>query len=269
MAPSPSLYSRALGRHMTERLKRWLLPRLAWNQQTYGDVLRGYVSPRVRWLDAGCGRRLLGADLEKLEDGLRNAARQLVGVDVERRSLSKHRNLFDRVCAGLDALPFRDRSFDLVTCNLVTEHLADPRAAFAELTRVLKPGGVLIVHTANVRNYAVVVERLVERALPDRVRLEMGRLSKERGIRDRFPAFYRANSLGKLQSLFTEFGLQMEQARMLAAPQPMFLGFAPLALLELLVMRATSGERLRDFGAGILIVGRLRRVPSVLEKVAA
>ena len=41
------------------------------------------------------------------------------------------------------AIPFDDRSFDVVICNHVLEHVDDDRAAMRELFRVLRPGGVL------------------------------------------------------------------------------------------------------------------------------
>lgn len=43
------------------------------------------------------------------------------------------------------ALPFSDASFDRVIASEVLEHVNDDFAAFAELSRVLRPGGVLAV----------------------------------------------------------------------------------------------------------------------------
>lgn len=43
------------------------------------------------------------------------------------------------------ALPFADGSFDRVIASEVLEHVTDDFAAFAELSRVLRPGGVLAV----------------------------------------------------------------------------------------------------------------------------
>ncbi len=42
-------------------------------------------------------------------------------------------------------LPFRDNSFDRIIASEVLEHLADDVGAIAELTRVLKPGGIIAI----------------------------------------------------------------------------------------------------------------------------
>jgi len=49
------------------------------------------------------------------------------------------------VAADITALPFRDASFDAVLCSHVLEHVEDDRTAMAELARVLRPGGWLVV----------------------------------------------------------------------------------------------------------------------------
>jgi malonyl-CoA O-methyltransferase len=41
-------------------------------------------------------------------------------------------------------LPFADAVFDRIVCGLVLEHIADLRAAFAEMRRVLRPAGLVV-----------------------------------------------------------------------------------------------------------------------------
>ncbi len=50
------------------------------------------------------------------------------------------------------ALPFDDASFDAVVCVRVVHHLEHPGAVFAEFSRILRPGGVLVLEFANKRN---------------------------------------------------------------------------------------------------------------------
>ncbi|HEX2092273.1 MAG TPA: class I SAM-dependent methyltransferase [Longimicrobiaceae bacterium] len=89
-----------------------------------------------RLLDAGCGtgRRLRGA-----------GAALAVGVDLTPEMLGGEGSAGLRAAADLRSLPLRDASFDLVWCRLVVGHLPDPSRAYAELARVCRPGGTVVV----------------------------------------------------------------------------------------------------------------------------
>jgi SAM-dependent methyltransferase len=52
-----------------------------------------------------------------------------------------------------EQLPYADRSFDLVLCTQVLEHLRSPEQAVSEIRRVLTPGGVALVSTHGVHVY--------------------------------------------------------------------------------------------------------------------
>lgn len=47
--------------------------------------------------------------------------------------------------ADILSIPYADQSFDLVMAAHVLEHLTEPQRALTEMTRVLKPGGLLFV----------------------------------------------------------------------------------------------------------------------------
>lgn len=51
------------------------------------------------------------------------------------------------LAADLTHLPFAEETFDCVTCGYVLEHLPDPRTGLAELSRVMKPGGRMLLLT--------------------------------------------------------------------------------------------------------------------------
>lgn len=52
------------------------------------------------------------------------------------------------VYGDIERLPFQDDTFSLVLTQAVFEHLADPRAAAAELIRVTRPGGAIVTDVA-------------------------------------------------------------------------------------------------------------------------
>jgi SAM-dependent methyltransferase len=249
-------WSALLGKGMSQRLLKLILPDLVWNQEIYGSWLQRFVSPQVKWLDAGCGWRILGEDLDKIEDDLVARARFTVGTDLTFDSVVKHRNIKHLACSSLEALPFADGSFDLVSCNMVVEHLPDPPRALGELARVLAPNGVLLLHTPNTRSYQVFLNRTLANILPRSFVLRVIRATENRPESDVFPTFYRANSLQKLRRIGSELNLREDSSRVLIAPQPLFRFFAPVALLELLLMRLMMFRAFRGFGATVLVAFR-------------
>jgi SAM-dependent methyltransferase len=69
------------------------------------------------------------------------------GADVDREAVGYclERGLKVVVQASGEHLPFPDESFDVATMLDVLEHIADEGATLAEVTRVLRPGGHLLV----------------------------------------------------------------------------------------------------------------------------
>lgn len=241
------------GAAATERLQGALLPDLRWNQEIYGELLGRYLDAQTCWLDAGCGHHLLAAGLEDIEHKLKYRARLMVGVDL---GFSRHANEPEwplRACADLDRLPFADGVFQLITCNMVVEHLKRPAVTFQELTRILAPGGRLVIHTPNSLGYAVLAGRLAKAVLPRKWILKMVRWAESREPEDVFPTFYRANTMRQLKTLLCGAGLSEISSQYLLSPQPVFRRFAPIAFFELLLQRASLSAKLRFLRGTILI----------------
>jgi len=104
----------------------------------------------MRVLDAGCGSG------RHLCESFRTPGVEVAGVDLNRADLGKAKRFLSLMAreqkgrwlvaqADVTKLPFADGSFDVVICSEVLEHIKDNRTAVAELVRVLKPGGDLVV----------------------------------------------------------------------------------------------------------------------------
>lgn len=103
------------------------------------DYFRTELSSK-RCLDVGCSGGHITTELGRMFD-------TVVGIDTDRPALELARSLpetngvvFQRSSAT--SLPFKTASFDVVVCNHVYEHIDDQEALFAEIFRVLRPGGV-------------------------------------------------------------------------------------------------------------------------------
>lgn len=100
-------------------------------------------------LDIGCSSgdylaylRSLGWEVYgvELDEGAARYAREHFGIDVRAGSAEHTLN------------EFPDRSFDVVTMWHVLEHLFDPSLVLAEVHRILRPGGILMLEMPNVRS---------------------------------------------------------------------------------------------------------------------
>ncbi len=92
-----------------------------------------------RVLELGCGSGILLGQLKA-------RSRFAVGFDVSPDMMRSARSLGAPLVTGNGSvLPFKDASFDLVSCRGVLHHLPDVPAALREIHRVLRPGGELIL----------------------------------------------------------------------------------------------------------------------------
>jgi SAM-dependent methyltransferase len=148
------------------------------------------------FLDYGCGS---GSLLRRVVD----RCSVCWGVDIDEEPLQRARCIprvrVKAIVPG-EPLPFGAATFDTVSITEVIEHVADERGVLAELTRVLKPGGHLLLTTphrglltfldpANLKFVAPQVHRFVH-AVPLRnaayydARFGNGRKTKQNMIAD-------------------------------------------------------------------------------------
>jgi SAM-dependent methyltransferase len=107
--------------------------------------------PGARFLDAGCG-----VGYHSLAIARRGY--HCTGIDISEKILQTARHhlsqsgLADQLsfrCEALEHLSFDDGTFDVVHCRGVLMHIPQWENALAELCRVLKPGGGIVLMEAN------------------------------------------------------------------------------------------------------------------------
>jgi SAM-dependent methyltransferase len=105
-------------------------------------------------LDVGCG---IGHWAQTLAPALPSEA-TVIGVDRDpfwvdkataRATARQISHRFQYRVSDAQALPFPDASFDLVTCQTLLIHVADPGAVIAEMARVTRPGGLVLAAEPN------------------------------------------------------------------------------------------------------------------------
>jgi arsenite methyltransferase len=101
-------------------------------------------------------------------------------LDVARKNLQGFDNLDFRQADGL-ALPLEDGSLDAVFANMYLHHCADPLAAIKELTRVLQPGGRLIIMDMDIHPYTWMMEEMAD-AWPGFERDQMRQWYRQAGL---------------------------------------------------------------------------------------
>jgi ubiquinone/menaquinone biosynthesis C-methylase UbiE len=168
-------------------------------------------------LDVACGPGLVACDFARF-------ARRVTGIDLtpgmieqaRRRQASNGLANLDWRVADVTRLPFDDASFSLVFSRYAFHHLLEPARTLAEMARVCRPGGRVVVVDVYSRDAE-------QGAAYDRV---------ER-LRD--PSHVRAIGLDEFPGLFREAGLE--------AVEPLFHGL-DVKLDELLAATESPSESL-------------------------
>lgn len=145
--------------------------------EIYEDILSRNLLKCKSWLDIGCGENQIVNSFN---------VRYKIGVDKKLPESGESRKNF--CCASVYRLPFKSDSFDIITAKFFIEHLRTPSEAFDEIRKVLKVGGLFIIHTTNKFSPVIMIKNLLPRRLLLRV------LSVLAGIKEIHPCYYKFNS---------------------------------------------------------------------------
>lgn len=146
--------------------------------EKWDGIRSGYFTEAMR--DAAIGKAELPAGAVVADigtgtgfvlQGLLDQASSLTGFDesaemlaVARSNLAQHSHVQFRQAEG-QQLPAGDNHFDAVFANMYLHHAPDPAAAIAEMARILKPGGKLVITDLDTHQQAWMREAMSDRWL--------------------------------------------------------------------------------------------------------
>jgi dolichol-phosphate mannosyltransferase len=120
----------------TRAFSSWILPQRWWQRRRFA-IVDSLLDGRGRSLDVGCGASQI----------IRSRP-AMVGLDVNAAKLRYLRLTNPYLAQGSAfCLPFRDAAFSTLVSSEVIEHVPKSVALFAEMNRVLEPGGTLVLGT--------------------------------------------------------------------------------------------------------------------------
>ena len=145
-----------------------------------------HLGAEDRLLDVGCGTGAASRSAASV-------AASVVGIDLSPEMIRQARELAGRVAnvhfeiADSEHLPFDDGAFTAVVCSNSFHHYPDPGRAVGEMTRVLAPGGRLVLGDAcSDRAAARIADVFLRRFEPGHVRLyrsdELGSFVRGAGL---------------------------------------------------------------------------------------
>ena len=232
-------------------IRRTIAPTLRFSQYSYEESLKRYVTSSVEWVEIGCGHSILPRWRANEELQLVKTCKAIFGIDYDLLSLKAHRNITKKLRGDVTKLPFRSEAFDLVTANMVVEHLDNPNEQFREISRVLRPKGVFLFHTPNAYGYGVILSKFV----PEWLKGKLIYLLEGREEHDVFPTHYKANTESQVKALAQANGFEIVQLDLIAT-DAIFAMIPPLAALELLWIRILMTQPFRNLRTNMIVALR-------------
>jgi SAM-dependent methyltransferase len=169
--------------------------------EVYELVVSKRVNPGCVWLDVGGGHAIF-PDNPRLARELVSRCAKVVAVDPS-DNVQQNEFVHERHQVALEEFD-PSVQFDLATMRMVVEHVKCPESFVGALSRLVKPGGTVVVFTIN--RWAPIA--LVSRLTPFRFHHPIKQLFWDGEEEDTFPVAYRMNTRKILSRLFDQSGFE-------------------------------------------------------------
>jgi 2-polyprenyl-3-methyl-5-hydroxy-6-metoxy-1,4-benzoquinol methylase len=230
------------------KAEKVITPNLRSSQYAYYDALRTQMAPGARWLDLGCGHQVFGEWMTREQGTVLAQSGMVAGIDLDWEGLKKHPGIRRRVYGDLTRLPFQSGAWDIVTANMVMEHLEDPSVVLREVHRLLAPGGLLIFHTPNFYHWGT----LMARSLPEGVKKRLIGFFEGRAAADIFETHYRINTAADVRAHAERAGFQVVRIEHVNSSATLKM-LGPIVLAELAFIRLIEHSRLAQLRSSLIV----------------
>lgn len=235
-------------------LQRRIVPGLVNSQYVYSKALSAAVNQNTDWLDLGCGHQLLPEwmpNWQERQTVIARAARSVTGIDMDYSAIRRHDGIVNRVTGDIQCLPFKNSSFDLVSANVVVEHVASPSVLLEEVHRVLRPGGAFLFHTPNFLGYA----SLLAACIPQVAKSKLAAWLQGRKAEDVYRTYYRLNTRTAIRNYANHSGFRVADLQMVESSSQTYM-IPPIVLFELVLIRLLRWPKLEGFRTNVIAVLR-------------
>ena len=136
----------------TDFIHRWASMR----GQLREDILSRVSTTAKSILEIGCGEGVLGGAIKQRQKC------RVVGIEIDRHAVAVAKKRIDDVFCGevTEVVALIHEEFDCVIGGDIVEHLAEPWTFIADLRRIVKPGGQLLLSIPNLANASIVADLL-------------------------------------------------------------------------------------------------------------
>lgn len=226
-----------------------IVPNFRYPQNIYEKLLKENINRNTVWLDLGCGHQILPSWRKRTEEELVKSCKRVVGIDYEQQSLLKHNSIRNKTRGEIASLPFKEGAFDMITSNMVLEHVKEPDKVLKEVYRILKPKGVFIFHTPNLYGYYTLISRLI----PGNLQKKIVYLIDERKEDDTFTAYYLINTPDAIKKIANRVGFNIKKIKLLTSSARLII-LPPLVILELLWIRILMTRLFKKLRTNLIVV---------------
>lgn len=188
--------------------------------------INALLNPAFTVLDVGCGRGAYADDPIPLRRQLRilkGKVSKVMGIDVD--SAAQDNPFLDEFrLIQEDDWPIENDSVDLIVCDHVLEHIANPDRFFSEAHRTLRESGYLCIRTPNRWSYIVIAATLI----PNKYHSKVTSVVQEgRKAEDVFPTVYKCNSIRRIKEMMKKHNFESVVYGYEA--EPSYLSFSKIA----------------------------------------